>query len=111
MFCDFVANTVVQKVTFDVSNSRNQFDLNSAIEESEVVSACQGLASGTAGGICQTTYEHIKFSGPSLWSVLCKLYCQMFEPSAVPAKSLVGIVLPLFKGKGLKPPKKTTIEE
>ena len=30
----------------------------------------------------------------------------MFESSAVPAESLVGIVLPLFKGKGLKASKK-----
>ena len=102
MFCDFVTNTVVQKITSDFSNSSNQFDLNSPIEESEVVSVCQSLASGTAGDICQTTYEHIKFGGPSLWSVLYKLYYQMFESSVVPAESLVGMVLPLFKGKGLK---------
>ena len=95
-------NTVVQKITSDFSNSSNQFDLNSPVEESEVVSVCQGLASGTAGGICQTTYEHIKFGGPSLQSVLHKLYCHMFESSVVPAESLVSMVLPLFKGKGLK---------
>ena len=47
-------------------------------------------------------HEHIKFGGPSLWSVLYKLYCQMFESSVVPAESLVGMVLPLFKGNGLK---------
>ena len=38
MFCDFVTNTVVQKIASDVSNHSNQFDLNSPIEESEVVS-------------------------------------------------------------------------
>ena len=43
MFCDLVTNTVVQKITSDFSNSSNQFDLNSPIEESEVVSVCQGL--------------------------------------------------------------------
>ena len=62
-------------MTSDFSNSSNQFDLNRHIEESEVVSVCQGPVSGTAGGgICQTTYEHIKFGGPLLWSVLYKLY-------------------------------------
>ena len=111
MFCDFVTNTVVQKIASDFSNPSNQFDLNSLIEEFEVVSVCQSLASGTAGGICQTTYEYIKFGGPSLWSVLYKLYCQMFESSAVPTESLVGMVLPLFKGKVLRPLKKITIEE
>ena len=60
MLCDLVTNTVVQKIASDFSNPSNQFDLNSPIEESEVVSVCQGLASGTAGGICQTTYEHLK---------------------------------------------------
>ena len=102
MFCDFVTNSVVQKITSDFSNLSNQFDLNSPIEKYDVVSVCQGLASGTAGGICQTTHEHIKFGGPSLWSALYKLYCQMFESSVVPAESLVGMELPLFKGKGLK---------
>ena len=63
MFCDFVTNTVVQKIASDFSNPSNQFALNSPIEESEVVSVCQGLASGTAGCICQTTYEHIKLVG------------------------------------------------
>ena len=101
-FVTLVTNTVVQKIKSDFSNSSNQFDLNSPIEESEVVSVCQGLASGTAGGIWQTTYERIKFGGPSLWSVLHKLYCQMFESSVVPAESLVGMLLPLFKGKSLK---------
>ena len=90
MFCDFVTNTVVQKIASDFSNPSNQFDLNSPIEESEAASVCQGLDSRTAGGICQTTYEHIKFGGPSLWSVLYKLYCQMFESLAVPAESPVG---------------------
>ena len=61
----------------------NSFDINSPIEESEVVSVCKSLAGGTAGGICQTTYEHIKFGGPPLWNVLYKLYNQMFESSAV----------------------------
>ena len=102
MFCDFVTNTVVQKITSDFSNSSNQFDLDSRIDVSEVVSVSQGLASGTVGGICQTTYEHIGFGGPSLCSVLYKLYCQMFESSVVPAESPVGMVLPLFKGKCLK---------
>ena len=112
MFCDFATNIVVQKITSDFSNSSNQFDLNSPVEESEVVSVCQGLACGTVGGICQTTYEHIKFDGRSLWSALYKLYCQMFESSAVPAEFLVGMVLPLFKGKGLKASEKDNyIEE
>ena len=102
MLCDFVTNTVVQKIASDFSNPSNQFDLNSPIEKSEVVSVYPGLTNGTAGGICQTTCEYIKFGGPSLWSVLYKLYCQMFESSAVPIESLVGMVLPLFKGKGLK---------
>ena len=102
MFCDFVTNTVVQKIASGFSNPSNQFNLNSAIEESEVVSVMHGLASGTAGVNCQLTYEHIKFDGPSLWSVLYKLHCQMFESSAVPAESLVGMVLPLFNGKVLK---------
>ena len=58
--------------------------------------------SGTAGGICQTTYEHTKFGGSSLSSELYKSYRQMFEFSAAVAESPVDMVLPLFKGKCLK---------
>ena len=101
-FCDFVANAVVTKFKSVLTDKSNSFDINSPIEESEVVSVCKSLTGGTAGGICQTTYEHIKFGGPPLWNVLYKLYNQMFESSAVPTESLTGIVLPLFKGKGLK---------
>ena len=101
-FCDFVANAVVTKFKSVLTDKSNSFDINSPIEESEVVSVCKSLTGGTAGGICQTTYEHIKFGGPPLWNLLYKLYNQMFESSAVPTESLTGIVLPLFKGKGLK---------
>ena len=57
---------------------------------------------GTSGGLCQTTYEHIKFGGPYLWYALHKLYHSMFENVNMPSNSLIGMVLPLFKGKGLK---------
>ena len=93
-FCEFVANAVVTKFKSVLTDKSNSSDINSPIEESEVVSVCKSLTGGTAGGICQTTYEHIKFGGPPLWNVLYKLYNQMFESSAVPAESLTGIVLP-----------------
>ena len=96
------ANAVVTKFKSVLTDKSNSFDINSPIEESEVVSVCKSLTGSTAGGICQTTYEHIKFGGPLLWNVLYKLYNQMFESSAVPTESSTGIVLPLFKGKGLK---------
>ena len=78
-FCDFVANAVVTKFKSVLTDKSNSFDINSPIEESEVVSVCKSLTGGTAGGFCQTTYEHIKFGVPPLWNVLYKLYNQMFE--------------------------------
>ena len=78
-FCDFVANAVVTKCKSVLTGKSNSFDINIPIEESEVVSVCKSLTGGIPGGICQTTYEHIKFGGPLLWNVLYKLYNQMFE--------------------------------
>ena len=63
-FCDFVANAVVTKFKSVLTDKSNSFDINSPNEESEVVSVCKSLTGGTAGGICQTAYEHIKFGGP-----------------------------------------------
>ena len=85
MFCDFVTNTVVQKITSDFSNSSNQFDL----EVSEVVSVFQGLASGTAGGICHYGVYYINYIARCLNLQLFQLslqlawYCHCLQVNAL----------------------------
>ena len=53
-------------------------------------------------GVDQTVYEHVKYGGPELWKILHVLYNKMFDSASVPSGSLMGMILPLFKGKGLK---------
>ena len=60
------------------------------------------MTDGTAGGVDQTVYEHVKYGGPDLWKILHLLYNKMFDSASVPSGSLMGMILPLFKGKGLK---------
>ena len=81
------------------SNPETTADINEPIKYEVVTSMCQTLMTGTSGGLCQTTYEHIKFDGPYLWYALYKLYHSLFENGNMPSNSLIGMV---FKGKGLK---------
>ena len=56
----------------------------------------------TAGGVDQTVYEHVKYGGLCLLKILHVLYNKMFASGSVPSASLMGMILPLFKSKGLK---------
>ena len=47
-------------------------------------------------------YEHIRFAGPALWDTLFQLYDNYFESSSASKSLKTGIILPLFKGKGVK---------
>ena len=85
-FCDFVANAVVTKFKSVLTDKSNSFDINSPIEEPEVVSVCKSLTDGTAGGICQTTYEHINLADHpyGMYCINCIIRClnlQLFQPS------------------------------
>ena len=60
------------------------------------------MTDGTAGGVDQTVYEHVKYEGPDLWKILHVLYNKMCDSASVPSGSLMGMILSLFKGKGLK---------
>ena len=48
------------------------------------------------------SYEHICFGAPSLWKVLHKLFTKFFADMGVPTLLKTNLILPLFKGKGLK---------
>ena len=101
-FKEHIVKQVFDKLLSNFSDPETTADINKPIEYEEVTSICQTLTTGTSGGLCQTTYEHIKFGGPYLWYALYKLYHIMFETGNMPSNSLIGMVLPLFKGKCLK---------
>ena len=60
---------------------------------------CKDLTDSTAGEVDQTVYEHVKYGGPDLWKILHVYYNKMFDSASVPSGSLMGMILPLFKGK------------
>ena len=92
-FQEYIEKQVFYKLLSNFSDPETTADINKPTEYEEVTSICQTLTTGTSGGLCQTTYEHIKFGRPYLWY---KLYHSMFETGNRPSK------FPLFKGKGLK---------
>ena len=67
-----------------------------------VKEVCTNLKSGVSGGLDQVTYEHLKYGGPKLWSILLILYYRMFYSIEVPQSLKFELLLPLFKGKGTK---------
>ena len=67
-----------------------------------VKEVCTNLKSGVSGGLDQVTYEHLKYGGPKLWSILSILYFRMFYSIEVPQSLKFELLLPLFKGKGTK---------
>ena len=60
------------------------------------------LKLGVSGGFNQVTYEHLKYGGPKLWSILSILYFHMFYLTEVPQSLKFELLLPLFKEEGTK---------
>ena len=100
-FRDHVATSVFRELTSDLNHDENLKSLNKQIGLSEIVSVCKDLTDGTAGEVDQTVYEHVKYGGSDLSKILHVLYNKMFDSVSVPSGSVTGIILPLFKGKGL----------
>ena len=67
-----------------------------------VKEVCTNLKLAVSGGFDQVTYEHLKYGGPKIWSILSILYFRMFYLTEVPQFLKFELLLPLFKGKGTK---------
>ena len=85
-----------------MNHDENLKSFNKQTELSEIVSVCKDLTDGNERGVDQTVYEHVKYGGPDLWKILHVLYNKMFDSVSALSGSLMGIILPLFKGKGLE---------
>ena len=70
------------------------------LEYDEVARVCSRLKPRTSGVLID--YEHISHAGPTLWRHLFLLYQDLFETHTVPGNLKLGVILPLFKGKGAK---------
>ena len=58
------------------------------------------LRTGVSGVLLD--YEDIRYAGPPLWELLFELYQSFFQTFSAPKSIKAGIILPLFKGKGVK---------
>ena len=90
------------ELSSDLNHDENSKSLNKQMELLEIVSVCKHLTDGNADGVDQTVYQHVTYGGPDLCKILHVLCKKMFGSVSVPSGSLMGMILPLFKGKGLK---------
>ena len=68
----------------------------------EVYLICNSLPKGSSRGYDQIIYEHVLYSGPALSDVIYDLFLRFFYDNGSPEMLKICMMLPLFKGKGLK---------
>ena len=88
------------KEIFEICISDINGVLSATLSYDEVASVCANLPLDKSG--ISLSYEHIRFGGLSLWKVLHKLFTKFFADMGVPTLLKTTLILPLFKGKGLK---------
>jgi hypothetical protein len=76
--------------------------LNCPITVEEIEKAIKKLKNGKASGIDKLYNEYIKNSVPFLSTLYCKLFNKVLNDGIVPEDWLVGLILPIYKGKGDK---------
>ena len=81
-------------------DSTGLFDAPPSREEAHLI--CKSLPKGSSGGYDQITYEHVLYGGPALWDVIYDLFLRFFYDNGSPEMLKICMMLPLFKGKGLK---------
>ena len=75
--------------------------LSELLSFEEVAKVCSSLKSGISG--ITLDYEHIRFSGPTLWHFLLYInYTANFLNFSVSKSLESGLIMPLFKDKGAK---------
>ena len=73
---------------------------NEPLQDGEVECVCSQLKLGVTS--VSIDHEHIRFAGSGLWVLLHQLFPKFFENFSVCDDLEVGVILPLFKGKGTK---------
>ena len=74
--------------------------LSEPLSYKEVANVCSKLKPGVSDVLLDC--EHIRYAGPPLWELLFELYQSFFQTFSSPKSLKTGIILPLFKGKGVK---------
>ena len=86
--------------------SLEEMDINllaEPISESEVEEVCKNLKCGKAQDFTGLSYEHFKYAGSNVLTVLALLFNCIIRTEMLPRNFVKGITLPLFKG-GKKDP-------
>ena len=86
-----------------VSLSEGDHVLDTAIEVEEVEFAINRLKRNRAGGPDKLSPEHLKFSGPVFRNWLCHVFNCITQLERIPSCFKLGIVIPIYKGKGRDP--------
>jgi hypothetical protein len=76
--------------------------LNAPISQEEVNKALNRLKSGKSPGDDLIRNEYLKNSSHDLSVLYCKLFNKVLDTGVVPDEWTVGLILPLYKGKGDK---------
>ena len=98
---DFLTRiTTSVKDTFNSCTEDPSGVLNEPLQYYEVERVCSQLKQGVTG--VSINYEHIRFAGPNLWVLLHQLFQDFLNKFSVCDDMKIGIILPLFKGKGAK---------
>ena len=95
-FCTRIATSVKDILTSCIEDPSGMEPL----QYDEVECVCSQLKHGVTG--VSIDYEHIRFAGSNLWVLLYQLFQNFFGKFSVCDDLIVGVILPLFKGKGAK---------
>ena len=76
--------------------------LNKHVSVAEINKAISGLKNGKAAGIDDIRNEYIKHSVPLLSDAYCKLFNKVLDTGEIPEEWVIGLIHPLYKGKGNK---------
>ena len=94
-FCTRIATSIKDILSSCIEDPSGV--LNEPLQCDEVECVCSQLKPGVS-----IDYEHIRFAGSNLWVLLHQLFQNIFEKFSVCDDLKVGVILPLFKGKGAK---------
>ena len=99
----FVRNVIENETENCCTLSRDSIWLFDAPpSKEEVHSICRSPRKGSSGGYDQITYEHVLYGGPALWDLIYDLFLRFFYDNGSSEMLKICMMLPLFKGKGLK---------
>jgi hypothetical protein len=74
--------------------------LDRPFDESQVETALRALKNGKSCGADNVLNEYLKYGGDNLICVLTKLFNLVLESGLIPEAWAVGIIIPIYKGKG-----------